>query len=573
MTSTPAASSRLRLALRGAAAPLVVGVLVFVLHALCIPAQGLTDDDDFYAPAGLRYAGWLADVVTHPTTALSQESIDAAFTANHEHPPFAKFVFGVCSAVFHDVLGVTSVLDGARCGNAFFAAVCCAVLFWWLRKNVGVVEAVAAPLLLLSLPRFFFHSEVATLDVPVASMIVVVAALFTWSGERESPRRAVVVGVVFGLACLTKLNAPFAVLPCLVLTLCERWRGFAIDTAATAPEAARHGPQLRFPAIPTSLWAMALIGPLVFVALWPWLWSDPVARLGGYLAFHLKHYPIYLFFDGEIWNEPFAPGRASVVMAFATMPVVVVVLGVVGAVSATVSLVRLTRNASADGSAARPSDRVLALALLQAVFSLGVVAVSNVPRYGGEKLFMPFFPFWCVLAGRGAVVVVDAVVLLGKLAETRRHWVSLVVVGVAVVPGFRGSVEFGGGYALSYYGELVDGLPGAVARGHERTYYDVADKGLARWLDQHLQGKKVHFEPNHKEYARTYRWLKKDGVISRTGVTLVDNEAAADVVVLTHERRWSTYPALRERMRSWPVLHELRIEGVPLYTVLARPGR
>lgn len=556
MTSTRARLRR--------ATPLLVGVFVFVLHALCIPAQGLTDDDDFYAPAGVRYAAWLGDVVTHPTTALTTEAIDAAFTANHEHPPFAKFVFGVSSGFFHDVVGAFSVLDGARCGNALFAAVCCAVLFWWLRKNVGVVEAIAAPLLLLSLPRFFFHSEVATLDVPVASMIVCVTALFTWSAERESTRRALIVGLVFGLACLTKLNAPFAVLPCLVLTLCERWRGFDVvkDPA---------GPSLRLPHIPLALWSMALIGPLVFVALWPWLWSDPVARLGGYLAFHLKHYPIYLFFDGEIWNEPFAPGRASVVMAFATMPLVVVVLGVFGAVSATVSLVRIARNASPEGTASRPLDRVLALSLLQAAFSLGVVAVSNVPRYGGEKLFMPFFPFWCVLAARGVVVVVEAAQLLvGKAGEKFRRWCAIVVVVVGCAPGVVGSVEFAGGYALSYYGEFVDGLRGAVARGHERTYYDVADKDLARWLDEHARGKKVHFEPNHKEYVRTYRWLKKDGVISRNGVTLVDKADAADVVVLTHERRWSTYPALRERFRHRPVLHELRIERVPLYTVYGR---
>ena len=180
--------------------PLFIFVAVFALHAANIPGQGLTDDDDFYAPAGIRYAQWLGQAVTAPTTAFAQESIDAAFTLNHEHPPVAKFVFGLCHAVFHQALGVTSSLDGARLGNAFFAALLSLVLILWLRPRLGSGVAVAAVALLLSLPRFFFHSEVATLDVPVAAMIVVVAASFSWANETDSLRRALVCGFVFGLA-------------------------------------------------------------------------------------------------------------------------------------------------------------------------------------------------------------------------------------------------------------------------------------------------------------------------------------------------------------------------------------
>jgi hypothetical protein len=237
---------------------------------------------------------------------------------------------------------------------------------------------------------------------------------------------------------------------------------------------------------------------------------------------------------------------------------------VLGGISATVSLVRIVRNATPAGGASPIKDRVLALALLQAVCSVGVVAASAVPRYGGEKLFMPFFPFWCVLAGQGLVVVVDAV-------SSRLRSVVVCVVVCSCLPGLVGTARFFGGYALSYYGELGGGLRGAVAQGHERTYYDVADKELARWLDAHARGRRVNFQPNHKEYARTYRWLRNDSVIGRSTFTLVDKLESADVVVLTHERRWSTYPALRERTRGWRVLHEKRIDGVPLYSVLLRP--
>jgi len=41
-----------------------------------------------------------------------------------------------------------------------------------------------------------------------------------------------------------------------------------------------------------------------------------------------------------------------------------------------------------------------ALVLLNAVFTIGLAALPNVPKYGGVKLFLPFFPFLAILAGR-----------------------------------------------------------------------------------------------------------------------------------------------------------------------------
>src|SRR5205823_3349228 len=117
-----------------------------------------------------------------------------------------------------------------------------------------------------------------------------------------------------------------------------------------------------------------------------------------------------------------------------------------------------------------------------------------------------------------------------------RAFVAVGVVALACAPGFVASVAFRGGYALSYYGELVGGLRGAVARGYERTYYDVADQALARWLDENARGSRVHFEPNHKE----------------------------------HERRWSTYPALKAEIETLTPIDEKSIDDVPLYTVYRR---
>ena len=582
-----------------------------------MPAQALTDDDDFYAPAAIRYADWLSELFTSPRTALSVTGIDAGFGLNHEHPPFAKLVVGVVermARVFDGLPLLDGTIERVRLGTVCFVVVLAFVLVRWLYRPLGGVVAVGSVLVLLSLPRFFLHSEVPTLDVPVAVMILLVTAAF--ERARGDTRAGFVVGVLFGLAAATKLNAPFAVVPLIVLTVLERWRGFGLVDV----DGVRDLASLRLPPIPASLWWMAVVGPVVFVAVWPWLWPDVLPRIGAYVAFHLRHYPIYLFFDGEIFDKPFAPGIASVVLGFGSVPVVVVVAAAIGAVQALRSLARITVGATADGRTSSSRDRILALCLMQGALSLGVVAVSDVPRYGGEKLFMPLFPFLAVLAAVGAKQVVDIVVgwlpsrrplagpdlvagrdapplsdgpdvLAGRDAQPSpppppspvpgeggaygsaalwRRVIVGIVFAALLAPGVVGIAKTWGGYGLSYYGELVGGLRGAVARGYERTYYDLADLALAQTLDVVAAGKRVHAEPNHKEYVRTWRWLRKDGVIRRDGFVIESRFEAADIVVLMHERRWKTYPALRTRLRGSKVLAEKRVDGVPLWTVYER---
>ena len=184
---------------------------------------------------------------------------------------------------------------------------------------------------------------------------------------------------------------------------------------------------------------------------------------------------------------------------------------------------------------------------------------------------MPFFPLFAILMALGLVELKKAVssVLNSRLTVPNPALQSAilgVILLFALLPGQIGNIKYFGGYALSYYSGSVGGLKGATARGYERTYYDMADKELAQWLAKNANGEPIHFEPNHKEYVRTYKWLKKDGYIPRT-VRLEKNAARARFHVLTHERRWKTYPNLLRRTKQWKKRYEKRIDDVPLYTV------
>ena len=251
------------------------------------------------------------------------------------------------------------------------------------------------------------------------------------------------------------------------------------------------------------------------------------------------------------------------VIAAGAMPGPILFLGLVGVAIALRSVWLLCRGSAVVDN----RHRLLSMLVLQCAFAISVVAFAPVPKYGGEKLFMPFFPFFCALEAVGAKAVWTSSSALKKIHNVVS---AAVVVLLAILPGALGQVHFGGGFALSYYGEALGGLRGATAAGYERTYYDVADKELARWLSDHaIASDVVHFSPNHKEYERTYRWLRQEGIVRRD-LRLTDRIDDATILVLTHERRWKSYAGLLAEHRRYQKVTEKRIDGVPLVTVYRR---
>ena len=556
MTVVERGLAAVRQAPRRIAAGLVALYLVVQLAGLT--TVGLTDDDDFYIPAGISYAQWLGGIATFDKQAWSRAGIDAAFTPNHEHPPVAKYVFGLCHFAFGWLAGPT---DSARIGTVLFSTLAAALLFVLAFRHLGEQRGLLAGgfsvLALLTLPRFYFHSHAATLDVPVAAMYLAAATLALVAERSRSA--ALWVGVVFGLATATKLNGPFLVVPYLVFAVLVRWRA-----AWAQPGKPLERGQVYLPPVPSALASMALIGPVVFFAVWPWMWFDTAKRVEEYVSFHLNHYGIYFLYFGRIYDkDPFAPWHAPFTMAAVTIPVAVSLLALIGiGLGAKVVLRRLTEAAGPDTAVRREGDLILTL-VLHAAVAICVVAASGGPKYGGAKLFMPFFPFWCLLAGYGVLRLVEA--LKDAPVVQRAVPVGAAVLALSANAGLQ--LKFGG-YALSEYNALAGGLKGATATGFERQYYDIAFRDLVAWLNKNApKNARVHFLPNNWEYVRTYKWYRKGGEL-REDIRVINDPNRAQLLVLTHERRFARYGGDLLRYRQRPVLAERTIDGVPLWTVL-----
>ncbi len=521
-----------------------------VVQLAGLKTVGLTDDDDFYIPAGISYASWLGKALTFDDAAWSRAGIDQSFTPNKEHPPLAKYVFGVSHFMFRGLLGPT---DSARVGTVFFSTLAAAMLLLMAIAQLGPARGLRvgglAVLMLLTLPRFYFHSHAATLDVPVASMYLAAAAAALLSERRLAA--GLVAGPVFGLATATKLNAPFLLLAYLPFVVLVRRRP-ASDT-----------PGFRLPTIPVSLLSMATLGPLTFFAIWPWMWFDVVARVQEYVSFHVNHYGIYFLYFGRIFSsDPYGPWHAPFVMAASTVPLVTTAFAIVGGIVAVPAIARrLVQREDGDRPERREGDLLLFVAL-NLITTISVVAFAGTPIYGGAKLFMPFFPFLCLLAGYGANALYE------RLADLSRP-AAAAAVSVLAATGVAHQLKYGG-YALSQYNGLIGGLRGATARGLERQYYDIAFRDLVAWLSAEAPANtRVHFLPNNWEYVRTYKWYRAAGEL-RDDLQVVRDENAADWIVITHERRFARYAEDLRRYRGKPVIHEKIIDGSPIWSVVRR---
>jgi 4-amino-4-deoxy-L-arabinose transferase-like glycosyltransferase len=526
----------------------------FAIQAVGLRWVGLTDDDDFYIPAGNSYAAWVARAARLEAGAWTRPEIEKAFDPNHEHPPIAKYAFGAASAIF----AFLGPVDGARMATVLFSTLIAALVLTLTVGHFGRRKGIwiggASVFLLLTLPRFFFHSHAATLDVPVAAMVIASATVALFA--ERSRRAAWLAGPIFGLALATKLNAPFFLVAYLGFILLIR-RGVAPSTSAFG---------VALPQVPLALVSMLTVGPIVFVLVWPWIWFDTFQRIGAYVGFHLHHYGIYFLYFGRVYDkDPFAPWHAPFMMAAATTPFVTNVFALIGIRLGLPAIVNRLRFTTGPDDDHRKEGDLLLMAILNCAVTIAAVAFSGGAKYGGEKLFMPFFPFWCLLGGYGAVELF--LILRQGFGQIWGRYAVPALFGVSAASLLALQIAFGA-YALSEYNGLVGGLRGATAIGFERQYYDVAFRDLVDWLNDNAPpNTRVHFLPNNWEYVRTYNWYRRSGVL-RGDIQVANGEGEADWVVITHERRFARYGEDLRRYRTKPVLREKILDGTPIWSVV-----
>jgi 4-amino-4-deoxy-L-arabinose transferase-like glycosyltransferase len=465
---------------------LYVGWLLATARSL-----GFARDEGFYFHAAWDYSRWFQLLFTHPAQALEPHAIDSSWGTNHEHPALMKSLFALSWMFLHQKHAVFADASTAfRFPGMVMAGVALWVTYLFGARAFSRRAGLAAAVLLGLMPNVFYHSHLACFDAPIMAMWVACVYTYWRSHVSGSLGWALAASVTFGLALETKHNA--WMLPAVFVA------HSAIANRDVLVRELRNG---RI-SVPANLVAMAAIGPLVFYALWPWIWHDTLDRVQWYVNFHLNHEYYNIEFLHKNYYGPPSPKAYVPVMIVATVPLVTLTLFAVGGAD------RLRNFAARWGSRlaslvqARAPSRIVPwlrkverlrfdtdpratgfLIFLALVVPLAPFFRETTPIFGGTKHWLPSYPFFAILAGHGFDLVARAMesAFAGRLAHmparlaTGALFASVTVAPLAITAH---SHPFG----LSAYTPVVGGTAGGADLGLCRQFWGFTTESLAPYF-------------------------------------------------------------------------------------------
>jgi len=470
----------------------VLGLVYVALLVATAGSVGYARDEGFYAYAAKAIEAWFELLGRDGATPFAQAVLDRHFGPVHEHPGLMKSLMALSHRYLYEGLGLFSEAGTAyRFPAMMMGGGAVAVLYLWGREAAGRTAGLVAALSFAFMPHVFFHAHLACLDVPAAAMWLVTTYVYHRSLTTDRVGLVIAVGVLYGLFLDTKHNAwllPFALVAHLVvLRFFERRRGFR-----------RVGPL-----VPRGLLSMLLLGPLVFFAIWPWIWFSTGERLAEWVRFHLGHDYYNMAFLGHTYWKPPMPRLYAWVMTGATVPAITLSLFAVGAFDS----LRAARDR--EGTRRLSLDLCWALGLL---VSYAPWWSSETPIFGGTKHWITAYPFLCLFAARGFVLARDRIVSFsGRWARRPR----LVTAGLAATSLAGPAVMALGAhpFGLSFYTPIVGGAPGAASLGLNRGFWGYTTGSLTEALNQRAK-------PNagvylHDTATASWELLREDGRVRR----------------------------------------------------------
>jgi len=461
----------------------LIMLLTLILLVATEPRVGLTWDEDIYMRASEIYTAWFGKLITQPAAALTKYGIDESWSFNNEHPPLDKIWSGI---VWSAARFVFNHQTAHRLGNMILVGIMVGLLYWLIAESYGLAAGLAAAAALLTLPRFFFHAHLAALDMPATCAVVFVTFLFWKTKEYLSWKWTLILGLVWGLAFATKVNAVFV--PVILFLWALLFRR-----------------QLR---LLVRIVVMPLIGIPFAFAIWPWIYPDIAPRVMSYLGFvTVEHWKIAQWYLGKLYMPP--PWHFPFVMAWAVVPLTLTVLYWIGIVRA--------------GWKRHEADSMGGLLFLNALVPILALTTGKSMAYDNERLLMHIFPFLAALAGMGFGWLVIGIQRGAERVQKPRWAVPVTVLAVllAFLPQSISLVRLYP-HLLSYYSETVGGIPGAARLGLETTYWCETYSAALPYLNEHARpGDMIWVDPlsqNVMVYYQLHGRLRSDVKIAYSPV-------------------------------------------------------
>jgi len=508
---------------------------------------GMSRDESFYVHAAKNAANWISQIFVDPSSAFAQESIDRAWRYNWEHPALMKLSFAL-TWLAQKHLGL---FPNESLAFRFPGMLTGALLLWliyaWGASVMRREGALFASLAFASMPRVFYHSHLACFDIPIAFFVTLSA--YTYWRSLADRRWVLWLGLSFGLALATKHNS--WILPGI----------FLIHFLWIRRDQARSQGSER--ASIAWLPSMLILGPLVLIGTWPWLWHDTGRRLLAYARFHLGHVHYTYEFLGVSYFEPPLPVSLPFVMTLVTVSLTLLALCLVGLYDRRAAL-RLPVLSEPRLSYGRRTE-VLWVGCLLA--PLVVIALPSSPIFGGTKHWITAYPFLALFAGLGFVALVERAEISSWMG---RRWPTWAFAGLCLLPG---AVETSHShpFGLSHYTPIAGGVPGAADLGMNRQFWGFTTGSIADWIAVKLPdgGSVWTCDTTHGSWAM----MQRDGLIP-SNIRAEASMSAADLVLVHHEAHFVEvdYQAWVAFGSVQPV-YVLSYDGVPIISVYENPRR
>jgi 4-amino-4-deoxy-L-arabinose transferase-like glycosyltransferase len=536
---------------------------------------GYARDEGFYFQAANSYGRWLETLVANHQAALDRRAVDGAWVVNHEHPALIKSLFAISNVVLEKRFHLFAMEGTSYRFPAIVLAGCAlALVYVWGTQARGRVAGIGAAVLLATMPRFFFQAHLACFDVPIVTMWTLGAYTY-WRALRDGGALwPLLAGVCFGLALDSKHNSWFLPIACTAhFVALSGWAMLARTRAARwlpAPGAA--GPTIRRSF--TALACMALLGPLVLYALWPWIWHDTIPRLREYVLFHLNHEYYNMEFLGKnYWAAPMPRGYAWV-MTLATVPAVTLALFALGVA---------VRARAWFGPGARRVGAVdpMGTDLLWigcVVINYAMWLLPRTPIFGGTKHWMTAYPFMALFAGVGLDAIVRSaraeLFRLRRRAKAVRElaasaWAPAALVCAAVFAAPITETARSGAFGLGTYTPLVGGVSGGAMLGLNRSFWGYATGAVVEFLNREAPPNATVYV--HDTAGAAWDMLQRDGRLRRD-LRAVYSPVGAAFAIYHHELHM-----LGHEYQDWVAFGTVKpafvagLDGVPIIEVYEDP--
>ncbi len=571
---------------------------------------GFMRDEGMYFDASKSYAGWFEKLLSADkavrATAFEQPVIDAHWAANGEHPSLVKSGFALSWIYFWKTWPeglielfkrspITTPLAWAVIGVAKLApklfteesasfrfpgmvagGLILYVTYLFAAEVAGRAAGLVAALLQAALPRPFFDAHLAGFDAAAALAWVAVAYTY-WRGLR-SMGWAMAAGVVWGLALLTKHNSWF--LP-VVFVAHYAWLAFDVLRARPGAHPTLQGRARALP-IPWPFLFMGMFGPAIFVYGWPRLWFDTWARIDWYFTFHAKHDYYNIEYLHRTYFQPPFPVSMPYLLVLATVPLATLAAMLVGVGSKWRAILAPVLPASL---AKIDDDRRTAFFwFFNMNLPVAIIAHPKVPHFGGTKHWHPAYPFLCMFAGVGVVLVATKLVEAlrealregreARAASARRGpvatYASIGLLAMIVLAPAAVETKRSHPHGLTHYTPVVGGPSGGADLGLNRGFWGYETGAIVEWLNTHLpKGGRVY--PNDTFHS-SWEQLRRDGRLRNDIEAEWSSVANCDVAVIEHEQHMDEVEhQIWVAFGTVTPAYVVTLEGAPALTVYVNP--